>query len=441
MSQGPAHEPETAHFQRASLGSDASYTVRVLEGPDSGLSLLVDGCESVLVGQSPACQLRLTDRHASRRHLALDLVRGEQSGLRLRDLDSTNGTRVNGALVIEARLLGGERVELGQTVLGVEPGAAAPIPVSSAKGFGKVLGESPEMRRVYPLCERLAASNVPCLIEGETGTGKEVLAEALHELGPRANKPFIVFDCTAVQSSLVESALFGHERGSFTGATDARRGVFELAQGGTLFIDELGDLELRLQSKLLRAIERGEVARVGSERWLRVDVRVIGATRRNLDLEIQEGRFRDDLFYRVAVARIALPPLRERTGDAELLARHFWPALGGQGPLPAQLRERLRHYSWPGNVRELRNAVARLAALGDLADEPSATASTGRDAFERLLNLDLPYSQARERALGEFEKRYVERAMSKHGGNVSKAAEASGLARRYFQILKAKQRD
>ncbi len=402
--------------------------------------MLVDGSESVLVGQSPACQLRLSDRHASRRHLSLDLVGDEQSGLRLRDLDSTNGTRVNGAVVIEARLLGGERVELGQTVLVVEPGPAAPREISAAKGFGKVLGESPEMRRIYPLCERLAASNVPCLIEGETGTGKEILAESLHELGPRANKPFIVFDCTAVQSSLVESALFGHERGSFTGATDARRGVFELAQGGTLFIDELGDLELRIQSKLLRAIERGEVARVGSERWLHVDVRVIGATRRNLDLEIQEGRFRDDLFYRIAVARIALPPLRERSGDAERLARHFWPTLGGQGPLPAALGARLRDYSWPGNVRELRNAVARMAALGELADEPSSPVSTSRDIFERLLNLDLPYSQARERALAEFEKRYVERALSKHGGNVSRAAEASGLARRYFQILKAKQR-
>src|SRR5262249_22135835 len=198
--------------------------------------------------------------------------------------------------------------------------------------FGRVLGASREMRRLYPLCERLAASRVPVVIEGETGTGKEILAESLHEAGPRTAAPFAVFDCTAVPANLMESELFGHDRGAITGAVMTRKGILEEADGGTLLIDEIGDLDLQLQPKLLRALERGEVRRVGGDRWLKVDVRILAATRRNLDVEVQEGRFRDDLFHRLAVARIELPPLRERKGDVAVLASHFSEEMGRPRP-------------------------------------------------------------------------------------------------------------
>ncbi len=222
-----------------------------------------------------------------------------------------------------------------------------------------------------------------------------------------------------------------------------RRGVFEQAHGGTLFIDEIGDLDVSLQPKLLRAIERSEVQRVGGERWARVDVRVIAATRRDLDREVAQGRFRDDLFFRLAVARIELPPLRKRRGDIGLLTRHFWRELGGEDlPIPPGLVERFEDMPWAGNVRELHNAVARQIALGELATELESTRSipTGPsdDVIEAILSQDLPLTRAREKLVEEFERRYIERMVDRYGGNVTRAAAASGLARRYFQQIRAR---
>jgi DNA-binding NtrC family response regulator len=297
------------------------------------------------------------------------------------------------------------------------------------------------MRRLHPLCARLALTNVPVLIEGETGTGKELLAEALHEEGPRAAGPFVVFDCTAVQPTLVESELFGHERGAFTGAVATRKGVFEQAHGGTLLIDEIGDLDSRMQPKLLRAIERSEVRRVGGDRPIRVDVRLLCATRRALDHEVQAGRFRDDLFHRLAVARIELPPLRRRTGDVVLLARAFCEAMGGtEESLPDDVLARWEEHPWPGNVRELRNAVARRIALGDLAASAAGAGSASGviGVLEGIIAEHLPYGTARRRVLEEFERRYVEKVLAEHDGNVLRAAAASGVARRHFQRVKGR---
>src|SRR5215472_5428973 len=336
----------------------AVFHVAVVDGTDRGLELTLDGSQPsrVLVGKSPACALQLTDPQASRRHAALDAAEGR---LRLLDLQSTNGTFVNGVCVTDAWLRGGEVIQIGGDTLRVDAlGERSVAPVSRARAFGRVVGASFEMRRLYPLCERIAASAVPVLIEGETGTGKEALAESIHEAGPRAGGPFVVFDCTEVPANLAESVLFGHERGAFTGAASTRRGVFEQAHGGTLFIDEIGELPLGLQPKLLRAVERSDIRRVGGDRRLAVDVRLIAATRRDLDREVQEGRFRDDLFFRLAVARIELPPLRSRRGDVGVLARHFWKALGGD-ELPYDVLQYFESYAWPGNVRELRNAIAR----------------------------------------------------------------------------------
>ena len=435
----------------------ASFELTVVEGPDAGRRLRLSPADpsSMLVGKGSSCELRLTDGQVSRRHLTCEVVGQE---LRVTDLDSTNGTRVNGVSIVEARLCGGERIQLGATVIALRRGERADVELTSATSFGRMVGASPAMRRLYPLCKKLAASDVPIIIEGETGTGKEVLAESLHELGPRASGPFVVFDCTAVPPNLVESALFGHERGSFTGATESRRGVFEEANGGTLLIDEIGELDTDLQSKLLRALERSEVQRIGSARWLRVNVRFLAATRRNLDQEIQAGRFRDDLFYRLAVARIELPPLRRREGDVALLTEHFWRRIADPGtPLPEDFVLRLDGYSWPGNVRELQNAVARRVALGELADlgtlrgseQPAAAEAPAlrgdsmptEDAIQRILEKNLPFPRARERVLEEFEGRYVARVLELHGGNAARAAAASGIARRYFRILRARARE
>jgi DNA-binding NtrC family response regulator len=429
---------------RSLVPPDGAFVLTVVEGPDQGKSVRADAASPspVLVGSSPACDLRLTDREVSRRHLGLGLV---AQRLHIRDLGSTNGTSVDGVSLVEGYLRGGETVRMGSTALAVrrvDEGKTPNIPFATS--FGRMLGASTEMRRLYPLCQRLAASNVPVIVEGETGTGKEQLAEALHEMGPRARGSFVVFDCTTVAPSLVEAELFGHERGAFTGAVSARKGLFEQAHDGTLLIDEIGDLELTLQPKLLRALERGEIRRVGGAGTIKVDVRIIAATRRDLDHEVQSGRFRDDLFHRLAVARIELPPLRRRTGDVSILAHHFAGAFGGEDcALPPEIIRKWEDLPWPGNVRELRNAVARYLALGDLAAAPpkvdvAPAEADALGALDAILALDLPLVQARQRVTEAFEQRYIERLLAQHGGNVSHAAAASGVALRHFQRLRAK---
>jgi transcriptional regulator with GAF, ATPase, and Fis domain len=453
----------TATQQYAAIIVDpsASFRVTIDQGKGSGASIAIDSEHGpLLVGKSPVCALRLADALVSRRHLSLEVV---GSSLRVVDLRSTNGTSVGNLRIGSALLEGGETIRLGTTTLSVTrlPSDGAAFP--SREAFGKLVGASRQMVRLYPLLDRLAASNVPVLIEGETGTGKEVLAESIHLLGPRRQRPFVVFDCTAVAPSLVESELFGHERGAFTGATASRRGVFEIANGGTLLIDEIGDLDPAIQPKLLRVLERGEVRRVGGSETLRVDVRLLSATRRDLDLEVQRGRFRDDLFHRLVVARVELPPLRRRTGDVTELARHFAREIGGpDASLPDALVATWEDLPWPGNVRELRNAVTRQLALGDLvyglaegappeSDEgrlervepssPELAAAISKEAgtiVERVLADRLPLVQARQRLIEEFDRAYLASTLAAYDGNVTRAAAASGLARRNFQLLRSR---
>jgi DNA-binding NtrC family response regulator len=422
-----------------------TFVLEVTQGPGRGERYVIDESNPgrQLVGTGPACALRLVDPSVSRRHAAFELA-----GFRLRvtDLGSTNGTYVDRVKVVEAELEGEEIVRLGSTALRVERRDGGPVPPVS-DGFGRLVGGSVAMRRLYPLCERLAATPVPVVIEGETGTGKEVLAESLHEAGPRRNGPFVVFDCTAVPPNLVETELFGHERGAFTGAVAQRKGVFEQTDGGTLFIDEIGDLDPLLQPKLLRALERSEIRRVGGDKWIKADVRVIAATRRDLDREVEEGRFRDDLFHRLAVARVELPPLRNREGDVVLLAKHIWRGLGGTTDgLDQTVLDRWSAQEWPGNVRELRNAVTRHFALGDLqidrqrSVERELAKAAKADTVDRLLAMHLPYSEARDRLMDEFERRFVEKLLAEHDGDVARAAAASGIGTRYFQKLRARRR-
>jgi transcriptional regulator with GAF, ATPase, and Fis domain len=418
--------------------AEATFELVVIEGADAGQSVTLDGSQParVLVGQGPACGFRLRDPSVSRRHLAVDVA---EKLLRVTDLGSKNGTTVEGVRIVDAYLRGGERVRIGGTTLQVHRREVAPHEVPPVTSFGRMIGVATEMRRLYPLCGRLAQSLVPVVVEGETGTGKEVLARSLHEQSPRAKGPFVVFDCTAVAASLLESELFGHERGAFTGAAQGRAGVFEQSHGGTLFIDEIGDLELPLQPKLLRAIESGEIRRVGSSDSQHVDVRVIAATRRDLDREVAEGRFRDDLFHRLAVARVELPPLRSRRGDVEVLARHFCAAFGASpDAIPAPMLRRWETSPWPGNVRELRNAVLRQLSLGDLS---GTEAFAGEGLPEAAIDpswLDQPFPKARRAAIDAFERWYVKAVLARHEGNVTRAAGASGLGKRYFQMVKAR---
>jgi transcriptional regulator with GAF, ATPase, and Fis domain len=427
-----------------------SFALTIVEGPDVGAAIALGAASPgrTFVGTSPACVLRLTDPKVSRRHLAIDV---DGSLLRLLDLGSTNGTRVGGLAVRDVSLGGGEVITLGDTAIRVVVAGSAEPAGEGEGAFLRTVGASAAMRRLYPLCRRLAASDVPVLIEGETGTGKEILAESIHAAGGRASGPFVVCDCMTMAPSLVEAALFGHERGAFTGAVGGRSGFFEQADGGTLLLDEIGDLDLSLQAKLLRAIERSEIRRVGGDQWVKVDVRVMAATRRDLDREIEAGRFRDDLFYRLAIARIELPPLRERRGDVAVLATHFWSQLGGEAPVPVDLLVKLEGYGWPGNVRELRNVIARQIALGDLASDDRLERPAGRakganakspdaggDFIEHVLSLDLPLTASRDLVIEDFERRYIDRMLLRHDSDATRAAAAAGVARRYFQLLRSR---
>lgn len=426
------------------LAAGVSFLVSVVEGPDAGRSVALDPSRParVLVGKSRACDLVLGDPLVSRRHLAL-----ETTGLRVgvTDLGSTNGTFVNEVAVTGAFLAGGESIQLGDTVLRVDARATADVQAPPlVASFGRMIGTSARMRVVYTLATHLAASDVALVIEGETGTGKELLAEEIHEASARATGPFVVFDARASTRETAPSLLFGDKR---TGAV----GLFELADGGTLVLDEIGALDLETQALLVRVLERGEVRRVFDEQVKRVSVRTIATTSRDLDKLVEEGAFRDDLFFRLAVGRLELPPLRRRLEDVPLLARRLWRELAGEDVVPPGFFERYAGYDWPGNVRELGNALARTAALGPSASlapvprgrsvppPPPGTGGDVGEAFAAVIAADLPFSRARQRILEVFERVYTERVLAQNGGNVARAAAVSGLARRYFQVLRARQ--
>lgn len=393
--------------------------------------LVVDGASPRrMLGKSALCQLVLDDAEVSRRHATVESTR---HGLHLQDLGSKNGTFVGGVRIVSAFLLGGETVRVGKTDITVRRAESVETPLVRTMRMGRVVGASDAMRKLYPILKRLADSDVPVILSGPTGSGKELVAETLHEEGARQHGPFVVVDCAALTPARADEVLFGGDR----------PGVFAEAENGTIFFDEIGELDPAVQAKLLGVLERPQPK--GDAAPAAVDVRIVAATQRDLEHEIQEGRFREDLYFRLAVAEVELPPLAERPGDVELLARHFWSKLGGPGELSAAAVQRLARSDWPGNVRELRNAVARLIALGDAArdaDEkatPAAAAPAAPRAggdFDRVLAMDLTLPVARQKVVDEFERLYLERALAKSGGNVSAAAMSAGIARRYFYVLK-----
>jgi DNA-binding NtrC family response regulator len=313
--------------------------------------------------------------------------------------------------------------------------------VSDAR-FGRMIGRSPAMQTVFDLLGKAAPSDATILLEGETGTGKEVSAEAIHRGSPRAAKPFLVVDCGAMPPQLLESELFGHERGAFTGAVSARQGVFEAAGGGTVFLDEIGELSLDLQPKLLRVLERREVRRVGTNNHIPVNVRLIAATNRSLREQVAAQKFRSDLYYRLAVVEVRLPPLRERLPDLPLLVDHIVHAFGNVDETTwtrvraPEFLEALARHSWPGNIRELRNYLERCLALHDFASPRSVTDMSAAVAGpESAVNIGQPLREAREAWVSSFERRYLEELLRQHENRVSAAARAAGVDRIYFYRL------
>ncbi len=302
-----------------------------------------------------------------------------------------------------------------------------------------MVGTSETMCRLYQQAEQLAQSNTAVLIQGESGTGKELVARALHDLGPRAGKPFVTFDCAAVTHSLVTSALFGHEPGSFTGAQGRHAGVFEQAHGGTLFLDEIGELPLTLQTHLLGTIERRRFYRIGGTEEVEVDVRVISATNRDLMTGVDAGQFRLDLFYRLSVVTMQLPPLRERLDDLPLLVDHFARLCGYKGPLdqllPPKAMADLRAHRWPGNVRELRNLVEAAIATGETLRPRLASSAPTATADPIAALLGMAYKDARAEILEQFEQRYLKAIWSKADGNLTRAARTAQMDRAHLATL------
>jgi transcriptional regulator with GAF, ATPase, and Fis domain len=400
--------------------------VEIVEGPDRGRVSDLSGADA-RVGTGKSCDLVLADDTVSRHHFSL---RVEDAGIRVLDAGSRNGTTIDGLRVRDAWARSSSLIVAGATTLRVRLlDDMIDLPLSPRDHFGGLVGASVAMRQMFALLEKVAPSEATVLLEGETGTGKELAAEALHEESPRSAGPFVVLDCSAISASLIESELFGHIRGAFTGATADRAGALEAADGGTIFLDEIGELPLDLQPKLLRALERREVRRVGANDFQRVDIRVVAATNRSLAAEVDAGRFREDLYYRLAVVTVALPPLRERPDDIALLARRFAADIGRGATLSPRALRAFESQAWPGNVRELRNAVARALSLGEPSGEPAAAPPVPAGAVD----LSVPLVVARDRLVDGFEERYLREALRQTGGNVTRAAEIAGVNRKFIQ--------
>jgi transcriptional regulator with PAS, ATPase and Fis domain len=414
-----------------------SIEIQVLEGPDRGVrcQLPVGGMR---IGTAATSDLRLSDRTVSRLHCE---IRSVGDTVRIFDSGSTNGTYLDGVRVHVAELSGGSSVRVGATLLGISAaGEPSAVELSPRHSFGDVIGVSAEMRRLFGILEKVAPTDSAILIQGETGTGKELLARAIHDASPRSKQPFVVVDCGAIAENLIESELFGHVRGSFSGAVADRRGLVEEANGGTLFLDEIGELPPSLQPRLLRVLESFEVRRVGSNSSRRVDVRVIAATNRPLARSINDGTFREDLYYRLAVVELQLPPLRARREDIPRLAEHFFHRYAGERePVPAELLSALTSRAWPGNVRELRNYVERSVSLGYSSGGPAnpslAPAQPLGEGVEATVPIHLPLKDARAAWTEQFELVYVKALLAKTQGNVTRAAELAGINRRSLQRL------
>ncbi|MBK7394931.1 MAG: sigma 54-interacting transcriptional regulator [Myxococcales bacterium] len=402
--------------------------------------LVVEG-EVLRVGSNPANEIVLEDPRVRRFHCRF--VR-ERDGYRLEDVGSTNGTflllgpesqvRVRDVDLWPAVHRSGLRLQVGDSVLVVR--ALEPVdraPISTGGASGALVGQSVVMRRLHALVDRVAKATCTVLVRGESGSGKELVVHEIVQRGARKDQPFVVVDCGAMASNLVESELFGHVKGAFTGADRVRIGAFEAADGGTVFLDEIGELALELQPKLLRVLENGEIRRVGDRKVRKVDVRVVAATHRDLEREVNQGRFREDLYFRLSVVTLPVPPLRERRADVPALVQHFLEQLGHSSSSlfgSAALSELAQH-DWPGNVRELRNHVERSIVL----ESTSLRASDRPKEEAPAVDPHVPFKLAKEALVDAFEREYLEKLLAEVGGNLSAAARQAGIDRMYMHRL------
>jgi transcriptional regulator with GAF, ATPase, and Fis domain len=405
----------------------------------------------VTVGRSVICDLVLEDKAISGTHIE---IVARENGVLLRDLDSTNGTFCGDVRIREIWIKPGSVVRAGQSVLRFEPvDGMVEIDLSREERFHELVGKSVKMREIFAILEKVAPTDLTVLIRGETGTGKELVARAIHTASRRAESPLVVQDCGAIPKDLIESTLFGHERGAFTGATDRHRGSFEQANEGTIFLDEIGELDLALQPKLLRVLENREIKRVGGDRQIPVNVRVVAATNRDLRQMVNDGTFREDLYYRLSVVQIELPSLRERPEDIPLLVNSFlddfshrrFPGEERRFTITKDAMARLVAYPWPGNVREMKNTVERAASLCDspeltVKDLLPSSQKTPPEVLpggtaEQFVEEELPFKEAKQRVLDAFEAAYLKALLDKHGNNITRSAQAAGLTRYHLREL------
>ena len=422
----------------------------VEDGPEKGQRLDI-ASERMTIGRSVICNLKLSDNAVSGTHCE---IIAKENGFLLRDLASANGTWVAGVRVREAWLEPGMPLRIGRTVIRFEHGSGSiEIDLSRREKFHDLIGHGVRMREIFAVLEKVAASDLTVLVRGETGTGKELVARAIHRDSKRAQRPLVVQDCSAIPANLIESILFGHERGSFTGAADRKQGCFEVADGGTLFLDEIGELDIGLQPKLLRVLETREVQRVGGTRMIPVDVRVVAATNRDLRQMVNDGTFREDLYYRITVVQVDLPSLRERVEDIPALANQFLEESAKRGPqgedaqftIAEDAMTKLQAYPWPGNVRELKNTIERAVSLADgtelgMHDLMPASQKTPPMVFpggtaEQFVDNEIPFKDAKQRVVDAFEAQYLKAILDKHGDNISRSARAAGLTRYHLREL------
>jgi DNA-binding NtrC family response regulator len=419
----------------------------VIKGAQRGREYNISG-DVIRIGKVDENDLVLPEETVSRLHC--EILR-DSKGYLLRDLRSTNGTFLDGAEIREAYIRAGSLITVGTVQLKFQPfEEQIDLLPSEKSSLGELVGQSLRMREIFGLIERIAPTEATVLLEGETGTGKDLIARTIHALSRRKAAPFLVVDCGAVSSTLIESELFGHEKGAFTGAQATRQGAFELAHGGTIFLDELGELSLDLQPKLLRVLEQREIRRVGGNRTMKVDLRIIAATKQDLKREVQKGKFREDLYFRLAVVPITMPALRDRKEDLPLIARAIMQRLAEATGQPlrevdeATMSSLLAH-DWPGNIRELRNVLERgvylqppggrdsmrLVALPGAGEGHSASATEAQPPFDGSLS----YRANKERWEDDFEKRYLKWLMQRSQGNISRAAREADMDRKYLHKL------
>ena len=425
---------------------ERSFRLHVVGGPDQGKEHMLDE-GTTMVGTHADNDLVLTDATVSRYHLE---IRVRRDGIEVRDLDTTNGTKHGGARIGSVVLSGAARLRLGKhTELDVEPvDTSVELGEWTHDRFGDVLGTTQPMKRLFSLLSKASPTEATILLQGETGTGKEAIAEAVHRHSRRSKGPFVVVDCGSIPHELIASELFGHAKGSFTGAGADKQGLIEAANHGTLFLDEIGELALDLQPQLLRVLDRRQVRRVGETQSIDVDIRVIAATHRDLRAMVRGGQFREDLYYRLAVVATHVPPLRERKADIPTLATWFAEKMGrGSFAQSPALLEQLQRHDWPGNVRELRNVVERALSLGDsaladLTDGPRSSAASIDEepaaSPKRSSNpdvLELPFKEAKAQLVEAFERDYLTALLARHHGNISRAAAEAGIDRNYIHRL------